>query len=80
VIVAETLDVSAGGFYCLARKPLPIGEILSCRLNLPSAVGSKESGNVTLQCTVEILRVDTRSPGFGIACRIHDYTVGDQAG
>ena len=73
-ILAETLDVSAGGFYCLSGKPLPIGEILSCHLNLSAAVQCR---NVMLHCTVEILRVDTRSPGFGIACRINDYTVAD---
>ena len=73
-ILAETLDVSAGGFYCLSGKPLPIGEILSCHLNLPA---SHRSRDIALCCTVEILRVDARSSGFGIACRIKDYTVAD---
>ena len=76
MIRAETRNVSSGGFYCLANQSLIPGEILNCDLTLPASRSLSKS-KMTLHCTVQVLRVDERTLGFGSACRIRDYSVAE---
>src|SRR5438046_7535356 len=75
-IRAETRDISSGGFYCLANQPLIPGEVLKCDLMLPASRSLKKS-KMALHCTVEVLRIEERTLGFGWACRIQNYSVAE---
>ena len=74
-IRAQTVNISPDGFYCLANQSLVAGEILSCDLHLH--LTRRDGPKVTLHCTVEVLRVEERYQGYGLAFRIQDYSVAD---
>jgi len=75
VIVCRTKNISSGGFYCLSNKSLNTGDWLNCSI-LFSDTAEGRNG-FTLECTVEVLRVEPIKPGecFGLACRIEDYSI-----
>lgn len=69
-----TENLTSGGFFCLCREPYLPGDELQATLDVPSQYGKgKQEGRLTLQCQVEVVRIDERQSG--IACRIKDYTV-----
>lgn len=74
-IRAQTCDVSSRGFYCLAPERITASEILSCDLILPAIRSRRRSRQMILHCNVEVLRIEERLHGFGVACRIRDYSV-----
>src|SRR5262245_40999626 len=71
----ETRDVSSAGFYCMVRESFIPGDNLDCILTVPAENFSRESGNVNLHCEVEVTRVDPKPAGYGVACRIHHYSL-----
>jgi hypothetical protein len=76
-IDGETLNVSADGFYCVveAAAPLNSGESLDCILTLPTANVPCSFGSMRLKCDVEVVRVDVGTLRFGVACRIHNFSL-----
>lgn len=75
MILAQSRDVSSGGFYCLSGESLKPGEILNCVITLLPVPSHKKSRPVMLNCKVEVMRVEQRQPGFGLACQIHDFSL-----
>ena len=71
---AETENLTTEGFYCLSPKPFRRGEELSCVIDLPSSdastPGRKLRGMVTV---LRAKRVNAKV--FGIACRLHNYSL-----
>ena len=74
-IESTTRDLSSGGFYCLSRVQLVVGEQLRCRIKIPTHDPRGESPERTLECRVRVIRVVPQEAGdsFGIACHIEDY-------
>ena len=72
-----TQNLSSRGFYCYAKNPLSVGEVLSCTIRIPAHDPGGKEMNRLLDCTVRITRVEeTQEEGmFGIACRLEDYHV-----
>jgi hypothetical protein len=77
MVETMTKNLSSRGFYCYAKAPLGVGEIMSCTIRIPAHdPGGKEMDRL-LDCTVRIIRVEptTEDGVFGIACRLEDYHV-----
>ena len=69
-----TENLTSGGFFCLCREAYLRGDELQATLDVPSQYGNgRQEGRLTLQCQVEVVRIDEQTSG--IACRIKDYTV-----
>lgn len=73
LVSGETIDVSSAGFYCMVQEAFSPGENLECFLTLPAGNFGYSTSNVTLQCDVEVTRVEPQGAGFGVACRIDHY-------
>ena len=71
----ETRDLSSAGFYCLLPRPVSQGDHLNCVLTVPAESFSSHAGHLSLQCEVEVIRVDSRQPLYGVACRIDRYSL-----
>ena len=73
----ETRDLSSAGFYCLVREPVAQGDRLDCIITVPvpAANFSSQTGDVSLCCQVEVVRVDSLPAQFGVACRIDRYSL-----
>lgn len=74
---AETRNISRDGFYCLLDQPLTPGERIECDIVVPTHDLLDPEDFVYLHCSVQVLRVEKTGTGsgFGIACRIEDYSV-----
>jgi hypothetical protein len=73
-IHAETLNISSGGFYCIARRPLTPGETVDCAIEIPAPSSPGRQHSVNCRCTV--LRIERLSDeSFGLACHIDDYSL-----
>jgi hypothetical protein len=74
----ETQNLSSAGFYCLVKERresfLP-GDNLDCILTVPAENFSFGTGDVNLHCEVEVTRVDPKTEGAGVACRIDRYSL-----
>jgi len=69
-----TENLSSGGFFCILCEPYLPGDELHATLEVPAQEwNGRRQGCLTLQCQVEVVRIDDRQSG--IACRIKDYTV-----
>jgi hypothetical protein len=69
-----TENLTCGGFFCLSREVYRPGDELQATLEVPAQYwNGRHDGCLTLQCQVEVVRIDDRQSG--IACRIKDYTV-----
>jgi hypothetical protein len=72
----ETENLSSAGFYCLVRGSVDLGDRLECVLTVPGeSFNNHGNGDVKLICQVEVIRVEHRTTGLGVACRIHDYSL-----
>jgi hypothetical protein len=80
----ETLteNLNSRGFYCILETPLVPGDIIDCNLTVPNYSPANVGGIGSLVCQAEVVRVETRGtePGFGVACRIVDFTVAPAQG
>jgi hypothetical protein len=73
-VETTTQNLSSSGFYCLVTVPLTPGESFACALRFPAHDPKDDGRGLTLQCTVQVMRVEATSEGvFGVACRIEDY-------
>ena len=80
-VVSKTENLSTKGFYCISDRPFSPNETLNCEVVIPSpASGHKPEMNLVLRAVVEVVRVVAKGmdPGFGLACQIKSYTIGQQ--
>ena len=77
-VAARTEDISCQGFYFTSEHPFELNERLECEL----IVQGEETGyrleiDVVLRGKAEVVRIVPKGPrqGFGVACRLEDYTV-----
>ncbi len=77
-VVARTEDISCQGFYFTSEHPFELNE----RLEYELIVQGEETGyhseiDVVLRGKAEVVRVVPKGlkQGFGVACRLEDYTV-----
>jgi len=68
-----TQNLSSQGFYCLSRKPFTVGELLLCKLQIPT--NDPGGGESYLECRVQVVRVEENvvNGQYGIACKTLDY-------
>ena len=69
-------NLSSRGFYCFTEAPLVPGEVVNCDITIPS-YGASDRGGSLIVCQAEVIRVEAvgTDPGFGVACRILDFTL-----
>ena len=67
----QTRDVSFRGLYFLADSDFEAGKTIEFILTLPREVTM--AGDVQIRCFAEIIRVEPRSEGRGVAARIDRY-------
>jgi len=77
-VATRTEDISCQGFYFTSEHPFEPYERLECEL----VVQGEEPGchseiDVVLRGTAEVVRIAPKGlrQGFGVACRLVDYTV-----
>src|SRR4051812_41155387 len=76
-VETRTENLSSGGFYFILENPLAPGEKIECDLTVPNASrGHAEGVAASIRCEAEVLRVEAlgTDPGFGVACKILDFT------
>jgi len=76
-VVSKTENLSSRGFYCHVHQPVKAGEQLQCSILIPALeIGSMKNA-LSLDCRARVLRVESSGAngGFGIACRIEEYSV-----
>ena len=76
-VLARTVDVSSGGFYCYSSRAFLPGDRLTVLLDIPNGLRDQDSEPIVLRCDVRVLRAEvTRGDlGWGMACQILDYSV-----
>jgi PilZ domain len=73
-VKTTTQNLSSEGFYYVSEQAFDLGDTLVCRLQIPTHRNSGEQKARTLECQVQVVRVERQDDGhFGIACRIQDY-------
>ena len=75
----KTEDISCEGFFCVTYRSFCSGETLQCELVIPGGEQDHEIvQEMVLRCRADVVRVVPRenNMGFGIACRLADYTIG----
>lgn len=81
-IATNTEDVSCDSFYCVSDQPLQLDEQLECEIMIPGdTVSSVPEDDLRLRCRARVVRVVPRGKrlGFGIACRLDDFTINRSA-
>jgi hypothetical protein len=70
-----TDNLSSAGFHCLTPVPLIAGNLVTCRLRVPSRQPSNHSRGSSLECKVRVVRVEPAAEreSYGVACKIEDY-------
>ena len=71
--------ISSDGFFCISDQPFSPNEKLDCEVVIPTQDPKSPGGqSLVLHCRAEVVRVvtDGTKPGYGLACRLKDYTVG----
>jgi hypothetical protein len=78
-VETTTENISSDGFYCISEQPFSPNETLECDVVIPDQEASPEK-SLVLHCRAEVIRVmaDGLGPGYGLACRLTDYTIGQQ--
>jgi hypothetical protein len=77
-IDVTTEDVSCDSLSFVSSSPFSLDDRLECELLLPGdALSSVPEDDLCLRCGVRVVRVEERGPqlGFGVACRMEDYTI-----
>jgi hypothetical protein len=81
-VATRTEDISCQGFYFTSEQPFAPREKLECELVIQGeALGCHAEIDVFLRGRAEVVRVVPKGlpEGFGVACRLEDYTVHQQA-
>lgn len=70
-----TQDLSCQGFYCLSRVPFVPGELVACRIKVPTHHPERYEHHLLLECTVRVVRIEPANEEgfFGMGCQIEDY-------
>jgi hypothetical protein len=78
-VETRTENLSSRGFYCLLEAPLVPGDVVTCSITIPNYT-SPDRKTFSIVCQAEVTRVEAvgQSPGFGVACRILDFTLDRQ--
>ncbi len=78
-VETRTENLSSRGFYCFLESPLVPGEVITCDIAIPN-YSTPDREVSTIVCQAEVIRVEAAgaAPGFGIACRILDFTLDKQ--
>jgi len=77
VTKGHTEDISCDGFYSMCDEPYVPGEELQATVEVPCMrLNGNDPSCVVLHCKVEVIRVilNSHCDGFGMACRIRQYT------
>jgi hypothetical protein len=78
-VETNTENLSSRGFYCFLETPLVPGEVITCDIAIPNYnTPNREVSSIV--CQAEVIRVEALGtvPGFGVACRILDFTLDRQ--
>jgi len=81
-IATSTEDVSCDSFFCVSDRPFALDEQLECEIMIPGeAISSVPEDDLRLRCRARVVRVvpNGNRLGFGIACRLDDYTINRSA-
>jgi hypothetical protein len=72
----RTENLSSQGFYCILETPLVPGDVVTCDITIPS-YSSSDPRSSSIACQAEVIRVEAVGTewGFGVACRILDYSL-----
>lgn len=78
-VETRTENLSSRGFYCFLETPVVPGDVVTCNITIPN-YGASDDGNSSIACQAEVIRVEAvgTEPGFGVACRILDFTLARQ--
>ena len=77
-VQTATEYISSDGFFCISEQPFSPNEKLDCEVLIPNQDSRSSGGeSLVLHCRAEVVRVvtDGIKPGYGLACRLKDYTV-----
>ena len=72
---STTENLSRGGFYCCVTDPLTPGDHIQCDIIVPTHASQNPDAVLVLRCYVQVLRVELMAQGYGLACRIDDFSV-----
>jgi hypothetical protein len=74
-VETTTENLSSAGFHCFSPVPLIAGELVTCRLRVPSRQPSNNGHGSSLECKVRVVRVEPAGErqSYGVACEIEDY-------
>ena len=77
-VVTKTENVNCKGFYCISERRFLPRERLDCEMVIPYRPSQFQRDDLVLHAVVEVLRVTPRGMGrgFGMACRLENYTIG----
>src|SRR5580698_5034487 len=75
IIETTTENLSSSGFHCFSPVPLIAGDLVTCRLHVPSCQPSNSGRGSSLECKVRVVRVEPASErqSYGVACEIEEY-------
>jgi hypothetical protein len=76
-IETRTEDISCEGFFCISESPFALHEMVECELVIPAGEPRNPTDrDLLMRCRAHVIRVvRQRSSGFGVACRLEDYTL-----
>jgi len=80
-IETRTEDISCEGFFCITDRLFFPREFLECELVILCAeLRQPLERDMVLRCRAEVVRVVSRADdtAFGVACRLAEYTIGNQ--
>jgi hypothetical protein len=79
-VETRTENLSSCGFYCILETPPVPGDIVTCDITIPN-YSPPDRGISSIACQAEVIRVEAvgTEPGFGVACRILDFTLAKRA-
>lgn len=75
-VETKTENLSSKGFYCFLESPLVPGEVINCDITIPNYT-TPDHEIFSILCQAEVIRVEAlgTNPGFGVACRILDFSL-----
>jgi len=79
---SKTRNLSSRGFYCVLNERLTPGEHLECDLVVPTHISRSRDDVLFLRCQTQVVRVEKleAGEGYGLACRIEEYSLIHAAG
>jgi hypothetical protein len=82
-IETKTEDVSCDSFFCVSDRPFSPDDRLECELLIPGdKLSSVPENDLHVRCRARVVRVVANGlhRGFGVACRLEDYTISRSEG